>query len=200
MIFQITVTAILLSLLSTAYSQKDSLTMQTDSLNKGFVNPFEYPDTWLYRWSGPRFAKSESSIGIMPSIQGVDNLFLGLGLSKARFGLGEGGGNGFGTTIGIDYNPIDRIIAPKINLWATGFAFFFGGNVGISGLYYIKDQESNFVLRPEIGIGYLKVFVNYGYNLFLRNDFEGISKHTITLSYYHTFLPFKKKRKAPNKK
>jgi len=150
------------------------------------------PAKWLHRWSGPSFFQTENSFGLVPSIQGVNELYVGLGISKAHFTIGEGGGGGRGTTIGLDVNPFDKIIAPKVSLWATGFAFFFGGNVGISGFYYIKGTKTNFVLRPEIGIGYLKVFLNYGYNFFLRDDFLDVSKHTLTLSYYHTILPFKK--------
>lgn len=167
-------------LLPDGYGQRDSFTVTAD------------PEKWLHRWEGPRFAQTERSIGIVPSLQGVNELYLGLGISKARFLLGEGGGTGFGATIGVDFNPIDQVWAPKINLWATGFAFFFGGNIGVSGFYYVQEKEANFVLRPEVGIGYLKVFLNYGYNLFLKTDLEGVSRHTLTLSYYHTLLPFKK--------
>ena len=173
------------------FSQKDTVQFQQDSV----MIIHDCPDTRLHRWCGPRFARSENSMGIVPSIQGVHQLYLGLGISKAQFHSGEGGGNGFGTTLGVDYNPIDNIIAPKLTLWANGFAFFLGGNIGVSGFYYMKDQASNFVVRPEIGIGYLKLFFNYGYNLFLNNDFGEVSQHTLTLSYYYTFLPFKKSRK-----
>jgi hypothetical protein len=189
---QISLLTLLIGVSGIGYSQNDSTNTELGDISSN------YPDKCLYRWSGSKFAKKEKSIGIVPSIQGVNELYLGLGISKAQFIIGEGGGTGFGATLGVDYNPIDKIIAPKMNLWATGFAFFFGGNIGLSGFYYIKEQESNFVLKPEIGIGYLKIFINYGYNIFLRDDFEGVSKHTFTLSYYHTFLPFKKKKKAPN--
>lgn len=182
--FLLYISILFLELTAAVYAQEDTLVWEDHS---------ESPDTWLYRWSGPRFYQTESSIGIVPSIQGVNELYLGIGVSKARFVMGEGGGSGLGATLGFDYNPIDNIMAPKLNVWATGFAFFFGGNVGVSGFYYVKNKATNFVLRPEIGLGYLKVFLNYGYNFFLRDDFEGVSRHTLTLSYYHTFLPFRKK-------
>lgn len=184
-LFQLILVVILLS--------SNSLLAQSDTNN--WHNSMNlYPDKKLHRWAGPKFAMMEKSIGIVPSIQGFNQLYVGLGLSRAHFTLGEGGGTGNGVTLGVDYNPFDQIWAPKINLWTTGFAFFFGGNIGISAFYYLKKDQSNFVLRPEIGIGYLKVFFNYGYNFFLREDFTDVSKHTWTLSYYHTLLPFKKKK------
>lgn len=186
---QIICLLLVLSFSSGANAQLRSIEVGEDSLEM-------VKTPWLHRWSGMRFYHTENSFGIVPSVQGFKELYVGLGISKARFVVGEGGGSGFGTTLGVDYNPIDNVVAPKINLWATGFAFFFGGNVGISGYYYIKGSESNFVLRPEIGIGYLKVFINYGYNLFLRSNFNDVGKHTFTLSYYRTFLPFKEKRSS----
>ncbi len=182
----------MLSFSNLVFSQKDSLDVKQDTIY--VMDSGLYPNTWLYRWSGSSFSKHESSIGIVPSIQVGNELYLGVGISKARFFSGEGVAGGYGTTIGIDYNPIDKIFAPKVNAWYTLFAYIIGGNIGMSGYYYVNAQESNIVLRPEIGIGFVKVFLNYGYNISLQNDYEGISKHTFTLSYYHTFLPFKKKK------
>ena len=42
------------------------------------------------------------------------------------------------------FNPLDNIIVPKVNFRATGYAFFFGGNIGISGLCYIKKTGIGF--------------------------------------------------------
>ena len=154
-------------------------------------NVIEKDAKGLHRLQGGPFSLSERSIGLVPEIQGTKNLFLGLGLSRANFYYGEGGGNGFGTTLSVEYNPFCKIIAPKLNVWANGHIFFLGGNIGLNGIYYITQDKSNFVLRPEIGLGFIKVFLNYGYQLFLDNNIAGLNKHTLTLSYYHTIYPSK---------
>ena len=145
----------------------------------------------LHREGGSRFCQTEKSIGLVPEIQGMNKLFFGLGLSRANFTHGEGGGNGYGTTLSLAYNPFDKIIAPKLSIWATGYIFFLGGNIGLNGIYYLFNDKSNFVLRPEIGLGFIKVYLNYGYNLFLDDNSSGLNKHTLTLSYYHTIYPWK---------
>jgi len=164
---------------------------QTDST--GFHQDISNGSKGINRLEGSRFCQSEKSIGLVPEIQGINNYFFGLGLSRANFLYGEGGGNGYGTTLAIEYNPFDKIIAPKLNVWATGYIFFLGGNIGLSGIYYISNDKSDFILRPEIGLGFIKVFLNYGYNLFLDKNISGLNKHTLTLSYYHTIYPGKKK-------
>lgn len=153
-----------------------------------------YKEKRLHREGGSRFCQTEKSIGIVPEIQGINNLYFGLGLSRANFTHGEGGGNGYGTTISLEYNPLNKIIAPKLSVWATGYIFFLGGNIGLNGIYYISNDKTNFVLRPEIGLGFMKVYLNYGYNLFLDDNISGLNKHTLTLSYYHTIYPWRRKK------
>ncbi|MCI4669572.1 MAG: hypothetical protein MRZ79_15665 [Bacteroidia bacterium] len=150
-----------------------------------------YPEESLHRLEGPPFAQLEKSIGLMPSIQTTGNLFVGMGIARGRFMLGEGGGTALGLGVGVDYSPTQHIWAPNFKLWTHGFAFLFGGNLGLSGIYYMDGQERNFVLRPEVGLGYFKLYLNYGYNFFLNEDFDGLSRHNFSLSYYHTLLPFK---------
>lgn len=176
------------------FSQLDTTSRQPTASDTTWLWPISQPDTWLHRFSGSGFLQTENSFGLVPSVQGVNELFLGLGISKAQFTIGEGAGFGRGMTLGFDVNPFDKIIAPKLNLWATGVIFYLGGNVGVTAFYYMKGGTRNFVIRPEIGLGYLKVFLNYGYNFLLRDDFINVSKHTLTLSYYHTVLPLKKRR------
>lgn len=151
-----------------------------------------YDKDRLHREGGSIFYQTEKSIGLVPEIQAINNLFFGLGLSRANFIYGEGGGKGYGITAAAEYNPFDKVIGPKLNVWATGYFLFLGGNIGLNGIYYISNDKKNFVLRPEIGLGLVKVFLNYGYNVFLDERISGLNKHTLTLSYYHTIFPRKK--------
>jgi len=153
-----------------------------------------YDEKRLHREGGGPFEQTEKSIGLVPEIQGINNFFFGLGLSRANFWNGKWGGGGQGATASLEYNPFDKIVAPKLSIWATRYSIFLNGNIGLSGIYYISNDKSNFVLRPEIGLGFIKVFLNYGYNLFLDENISGLNKHTLTLSYYHTIYPWKKKK------
>jgi hypothetical protein len=153
-----------------------------------------YTKRRLHREEGSPFERTEKSIGLVPEIQGINNFFFGLGLSRANFWDGRWGGSARGATVSLEYNPFENIIAPKLNIWTTRYSVFLNGNIGLSGIYYITDDKSNFVLRPEIGLGFIKVFLNYGYNLFLDESISGLNRHTLTLSYYHTIYPWKKKR------
>lgn len=182
----LTITVVLMSLAS--YGQYRPY-IERDSLANNYKKPKGFKK--LHREGGYQFCRTEKSIGIVPEIQGTKHLFFGLGLSRANFTHGEGGGNGFGTTLAIECNPINKVIAPKLNVWATGYVLIFGGNIGLNCIYYIQNGQRNFVLRPEIGLGLIKVYLNYGYNLFLKDNSAGINKHTLTLSYYHTFYPWK---------
>jgi hypothetical protein len=147
----------------------------------------------LHREGGSSFHHTEKSIGLVPEIQGMKNYFFGLGLSRANFIHGEGGGSGYGTTLSIEFNPKSYIIAPKINIWTTGYFLIFGGNIGLNAIYYLSNGRQNFVLRPEIGLGFIKVYLNYGYNLFRDVSMPGLNRHSLTLSYYHTIYPWKRK-------
>ncbi|MEZ5172271.1 MAG: hypothetical protein R2850_01840 [Bacteroidia bacterium] len=157
------------------------------------IRPQPHRGGKLHRWSGPAFFRSEHSIGLMPSLQGGNLWFGGLALSKGGFVAGEGAGSSNGFNLGIDYNPDRNIWAPKLNAWVHVYALVFGANAGLSTFYYRKGVMSNFVIRPEFGIGYMKVFLNYGYNLFLKSEFNDIGRHSVTLSCYLTIFPPDKK-------
>ncbi|MCH2224671.1 MAG: hypothetical protein MK066_07875 [Crocinitomicaceae bacterium] len=135
---------------------------------------------------GQYYAGLERSFGIIPSVQVLNELYFGLDLGYGslvtRCGIG-----GFFSSLGVDYNPIDRIWAPNITFQGNSF----GLNFGINGTYYIQQNQGNFVLRPEIGFGLLQVlFINYGRNFFVRDDFSNVSKHTLTFSVYLPVLKF----------
>ena len=148
----------------------------------------------LYRETDDLFERRERSIGLVPEIQGTNNFFFGLGLSRANFWDGRWGGSAQGATVALECNPFDKIIAPKLSIWTTAYSIFLNGNIGLNAIYYISKDKSNFVIRPEIGIGFKKVFLNYGYNLLLDDEISGLNRHTFTLWYYHTIYPWKNKK------
>ena len=99
-----------LLLLISFFSIEYHLYAQTDSIKT--IRIYEYPNKALHRWAGPPFAQLEKSIGIVPSLSGFQDMYLGLGISTARFMAGEGGGEGIGTILGVEYDPENQIIRP----------------------------------------------------------------------------------------
>lgn len=164
---------------------------QTDST----WNPYGLNEIGLHRRSGERFAQTEKSIGIVPEINFLTNYSLGLGLSRAKFTFGEGSATGYGVNCGFNYSPIDKLSIPYASIWFSGNAFiFFGLYGGLKTLYYTNGKNGNMTIRPEIGFGLVKFNIFYGYNLFLNSEIESVSHHSLTISYYQTIYPGKRKK------
>jgi hypothetical protein len=146
----------------------------------------------LYRAKGSTFNLTENTIGVYPSVKYSNDFVLGLGLSRAKFNFGEGGGNGAGVNLTTEYYFQNNIIAPKLSIWKSSFAFIFGicGSVGTQ--YFIQNRNTAFAFTPEIGIGFYKVFILYQYSAFMHNNIGQIPKHGFSLAYYYTFIPGRK--------
>jgi hypothetical protein len=165
---------------------------QFDSIwNPGGVN-----GKGLHERSGERFAQTEKSIGIVPEINFLTNYSFALGLSRANFIFGEGAASGYGINCGLSYSPTDKLSIPYASIWFSGNAFmFFGFYGGLKALYYTNGKNGNMTIRPEIGFGLVKLNIFYGYNLFLNSEIANVSRHSLTISYYQTIYPGKKKKK-----
>jgi len=71
------------------------------------------------------------------------------------------------------------LMGPKIGIHLIG-----GLALGISLIYYTNLDSSSLVFRPDIGIGYQRFKMAYGYNVKISNkDFQGISTHLFTIMY-----------------
>lgn len=73
----------------------------------------------------------------------------------------------------------ERIIAPKVGVWAGGGAA--GLCVGINALWYTNGTASAFCFRPEIGIGFDRFKMAYGYN-FLTTDMSRVNRHLASIA------------------
>ena len=148
------------------------------------------PHKGLYRWSGsPPWNQQENSVGLVPSTAVGRGWFAGIGVARGIFTSGEGVFSGYGATLACEFDPFNRIIAPKIDIWLTGFAFCIGGNIGLNGIVYFKEKKASFAIRPEAGFGFYKFRINYGYNFFINTKPDDFGHHAISLSYYITILP-----------
>jgi hypothetical protein len=73
----------------------------------------------------------------------------------------------------------DFLLGPKI-----GVHFIGGLAFGFSLIYFTNLDSGSLVFRPDIGIGYQKFKMAYGYNAKISNThFQGISTHLFTIIY-----------------
>jgi hypothetical protein len=73
------------------------------------------------------------------------------------------------------------LIGPKIGVWAGGGVG--GMAMGLNLIYYSDFEQSSFRIRPEIGMGFGRWKVVYGYNIPLTNkNFEGVNKSNIGIA------------------
>jgi hypothetical protein len=73
------------------------------------------------------------------------------------------------------------LIGPKIGVWAGGGVS--GMAMGLNVIYYSNFDNSSLRIRPEIGMGFGRWKVVYGYNIPLTNrDFEGVNKSNIGIA------------------
>jgi hypothetical protein len=73
------------------------------------------------------------------------------------------------------------LMGPKIGVWAGGGAS--GMAMGLNLIYYTDFDQSSLRIRPEIGLGFGRFKVVYGYNIPLTNkNFEGVNKSNIGIA------------------
>jgi hypothetical protein len=126
----------------------------------------------------------EKSVGVVPEIDFL-NGGMGLQLCRAKFIYGTQrsiAGNGY--HLGFQYNSEQKVSAASFGFWLGLFKRKRGGQIGARAVYFIKDNESGFALRPEIGIGFVKAQLNYGYNIKVAKTEYATATHTLTLSAY----------------
>jgi hypothetical protein len=72
------------------------------------------------------------------------------------------------------------IIGPKIGCWGGGGAA--GMAMGLNMIWYTDFDNSSLRFRPEIGMGFDRFKVVYGYNIALTNSsFQGINTHNASV-------------------
>jgi hypothetical protein len=119
----------------------------------------------------------------------------GIGISRANFVYGEGSGRGSGVTVGALFIPEHNIYAPYISAWRSSNTFIiFGFYAGLRTLYYTDGKQGSLAFRPEIGFGMVKLNLHYGLQLYLTDELPHLTRHSLTLSYYITTLPWKRRK------
>ena len=177
--------------LTNLVAQNDSLKlkMTIDSIKSN-------EEKWLHWAHGspylypPRI--TESTISIVPEIQGLRNLYLSLGISKDLYSFyRKGVTTGTNAMIGIEYSPSQEIIAPKLSFSQS----LFGIGYRINALYYIEPEINRMSIRPEVGFGYFRLRLMVGRNIFFQEyEDSKINKWTGSIRYHYPILPKRSKK------
>jgi hypothetical protein len=126
----------------------------------------------------------EKSVGLVPEIDFL-NGGMGIQLCRAKFIYGTHRSiAGSGYSLGYQYNSDQKVSMASFNFWTGMFKRNKGAQIGARAVYFIKENESGFALRPEIGIGFVKAQLNYGYNIKVAKTEYATATHTLTLSAY----------------
>ncbi|MFN6944498.1 MAG: hypothetical protein ACK4ND_06090 [Cytophagaceae bacterium] len=85
------------------------------------------------------------------------------------------------------------IVAPKISCWLAGG---FAG--GLNLLYYSNFKQGALVFRPEVGIGFDRLRIIYGYNIVITNRSSGFaSSHLIGINILFNLKKLKEVKEQP---
>jgi hypothetical protein len=134
-----------------------------------------------------RWLRTEKSVAVVPEIDFVNG---GMGISLARGKFIRGTQNamaGTGYYVGYSYDTDHQINIASFGAWAGYFRRKFGGQVALKGVYYI-GKEQVLGIRPEAGIGFPKMQLNYGYTLYTEKTEMQLPEHSLTLYVYFAFF------------
>lgn len=122
------------------------------------------------------YANLEKHISILAGYNFWRNHFAELGLAVNQYGRVGHHPSAWAYFISSELKFDDKVlIGPKIGTWIGGGAG--GMAMGLNLIYYTDFEQSSLRIRPEIGIGFERFKMVYGYNIPLYNKaFQGINK------------------------
>lgn len=134
-----------------------------------------------YSQTGLAPGSQEKSFCLRTGIGYNNYVFTELGLSVNQFITGSP--HSFSSSFSVSseiYFAERTIIAPKAGIWLGVFPLVFGFYV----VDYTDFHQQSLALRPEMGFGFYRFAITYGYNAKLQTtSFEKISKNCLSLSY-----------------
>lgn len=134
-----------------------------------------------------RWLRVEKSVGVVPEID-FANGAMGINLCRGKFMRGTHNGMaGTGYYLGYLYDTDHQISVASFGTYAGLFKNRFGGQVAAKAMYYVNKETQVFGVRPEIGIGFPKAQLNYGYNFYTEKSEILLPTHTVTLYVYFAF-------------
>lgn len=135
--------------------------------------------------NGPlRWLQVEKSFGIVTEMD-FANGAMGLSISRGKFIRGTQRAMA-GTTYyaGYAYDTDHQLSYATFGATIGFFKRKFGVCAAAKGLYYIRPREQVFCVRPEIGVGFPKANLLYGYTFLTEKSELSIPVHSVTLYVY----------------
>ncbi len=127
-----------------------------------------------------------TSLGFIAGLGYNDGIVIEVGYGKSFYGNTENRTSFQSFYGGVEVLPSTNnrfIVAPKASVWLEEATYLTA--VGLSMVYYTDFNEATLRLRPEIGVGYKKVKLTYGYNVSLvKGNLTAINEHNIGLAYF----------------
>jgi len=151
------------------------------------LNPEE--NTFFHLERGTWMYYTETSLGIVPTLSFGHQPSLGTDFSIGHFVSSEGGASAYVAGLGYEYLVNEDVHNIKSRFFTHHFALIIGANLGLSANYYLHNTESAFALKPEIGIGFFKLYFNYGRNIFIGNSMKNVPKNTFSVSCFLRIHP-----------
>lgn len=132
-------------------------------------------------------APFDKNLCLLAGINYNKHAFIDLGVSVNRFGLAGHHPIATAYFFASELHLVEKpIVGPKVGVWAAGGVAPLA--MGLNIIYYSDFNQSSLVFRPEIGFGYDRLKITYGYNAKLTNSsFERISKNTFGMTYCFKF-------------
>ena len=140
-------------------------------------------------YSNRMHSRQTKSWGITTGLNYNSKLTYEIGFGKAEYGMTHHHWSLINYYIGSEFTFHDDelIFAPKASFWFNGGSA--GMAMGISLINYTDLSESSLKIRPEIGLGFGKFKLVYGYNISTFNkDFADIGNHNVNLVLYFDLI------------
>lgn len=136
-----------------------------------------------------RFAR-KTSIGIITGWHQFkySMIELGVGLASSEFGYH---GNMFhAVSLSAEINPWRNVIGYKASVWKS--IPMIPISMGLNGLLYTKGNETDWTIRPMLGVGYENIHFTYGYDITIGSrDILERNSHTFSLRYFIPVIKLK---------
>lgn len=139
----------------------------------------------------------ERALQLWTGAQVGQTVYPQLGFAYVSLVAGEYGGSSGGLVTNLEYSPDQKTWGVRTGLFANVTVLIAGVNIGLSSVRYQREQQAAWGMRPELGLGFHRVWLNYGYNFMFGNRFDGINRGMVTLSAYLPIVPWRVRRINP---
>lgn len=114
---------------------------------------------------------------------------VGIGLASSEFGYH---GNMFrAVSLSAEINPWRNVIGYKASVWKS--IPMIPISLGLNGILYSQASETDWTIRPMLGVGYENIHFTYGYDIPIgKRDILERNSHSFSLRYFIPVIKLKK--------